>query len=127
MIAIAFGYFNHKFSQFKFIDFNEIILYQQEDIFSPKDDVYDVIIFSSNRDSFEKILKLNSNNKILAIDLYQNRFKSSDKVIFTTAGINTLLKIVLKFHISEVPTNFQIKREKNSSYKQNSEIITIKL
>lgn len=77
--------------------------------------------------SIEKHLsKLKQKNTLLAIDLYQKRKKSTPDVIYATAGTNTLLKIIHRFHIREVPSYFMIKREnENGLYKQDSQVYQI--
>jgi len=74
--------------------------------------------------SIEKDLaKLKQKNSLLVIDLYQQRKESTPDVTYATAGTNTLLKIIHRFHIREVPSYFMIKREnENGLYKQDSQI-----
>jgi len=123
MIAGAFAYYNYKFSEFKFFNFKENILYKKSDLFTPTDEIYTVLIYSSNMSDKDKLLrKLKTDHKILAIDLYQQRFKEENSTIFLTAGMNTLLKIIQKFNIYNVPVVFEIKKFNNVLYKQNSKI-----
>jgi len=124
MIAIAFAYFNYKYSQYKFINFKETILYTKSQIFVPKKDRYIVVIYSSHMGSIEKNLaNLKQKNSLLVIDLYQQRRESTPYVIYATAGTNTLLKIIHRFHIREVPSYFMIKKQnENGLYKQDSQI-----
>jgi len=123
MIAGAFAYYNYKFSQFKFFNFKENILYTKKDIFKPREEKYTILIYSSNMNDKEKLLqKIKTKNKILAIDLYQRRFKEENSTIYLTAGMNTLLKIIQKFNIYEVPITFEIKKFNNVLYKQNSKM-----
>ncbi len=128
MIAGAFAYYNYKFSQFKFFNFKDNIFYQKRDIFTPKDDKYLLLIYSSNMTPPQKLLKKISykgEDKILAVDLYQKRFKDTNSTIYITSGINTLLKLVQAFNIYEVPVIFEIKKFNNRLYKQNSKIKTL--
>ena len=126
MIASAYAYFNYKFAEFKFIDFNKWIFYEKKDIFKPKDEKYIVILFSSRKDNLRKIAKKIKNRyKILAIDIYQKRFENSKKVIYLTAGINRLIAFIQRFNIYTVPSIFIIKRVKNGKYKQDSMIRAI--
>ncbi|NOX14930.1 MAG: hypothetical protein GXP61_02700 [Epsilonproteobacteria bacterium] len=123
MIASAFAYFNYRFSQYKFIDFSNWIYYEKSDLFVPKYDEYTVVVYSSNMQKIGKILQKIGNKKhILAIDLYQKRRENSKNVIYITTGMNDLLKLIQRFHIMEVPSVFQIKKQKNSRYKQDSMI-----
>ena len=124
MIAIAFAYFNYKYSQYKFINFKEIILYTKSKIFEPKKDRYIVVIYSSHMGSIEKDLaNLKQKNSLLVIDLYQQRQESRPNIIYATAGTNTLLKIIHRFHIREVPSYFMIKKQNDKGlYKQDSQI-----
>ncbi len=123
MVGIAFAYFNYKFSQYNFIDFNETLFYTKSEIFTPKEEEYLIIIFSSNMQDYKEIeKKYYKDRKILAIDLYQKRFESSENVIYLSAGMNTLLKFIQKFNIYEVPSVFLIEKNKKSNYKQKSMI-----
>jgi hypothetical protein len=123
MIAGAFAYYNYKFSEYKFFDFKEHIFYQKSDIFEPKEEVYTVVIYSSNMQDLKDLLKdVKKDNPILAIDLYQKRFKEEDSIIPVSSGMNTLLKFVQRFNIYDVPSVFVIKRVKGSLYKQDTKI-----
>ena len=124
MIAGAFAYYNYKFSQFKFFNFKDNIFYQKKDIFVPKEQKYTVVIYSSNMTNPDKLLKkIKTKNKILAIDLYQERFSENNKTIFITSGINTLLKMIQQYNIYSVPVVFDIKKFNNKLYKQDSKMI----
>ena len=126
MIASAYAYFNYKFAEFKFIDFDKWIFYEKKDIFKPKDEKYIVILFSSHKDNLNQIVKKIKNRyKILAIDIYQKRFKNSKKVIYLTAGINRLIAFIQRFNIYSIPSLFIIKRVKKGKYKQDSMIRAI--
>jgi hypothetical protein len=123
MIAGAFAYFNYKFSEYKFINFKEWAFYEKSDIFTPKEDVYIVVFYSSKtKGSMKKLAKLNLNNPILAIDYYNNISTNSKTTTFLRAGTNTSLKFIQRFNIYEVPSIFFIKRIKESLYKQDSMI-----
>jgi len=127
MIAGAFAYFNYRFSQYKFIDFGKWIYYQKRDIFTPNRDKYTVVIYSSNMQDIDNILqKVNKINPIIAIDLYQKRRGKRSGVIYITSGMNTLLKLIQRFNIYEVPSAFRIKKFKKLLYKQDSMVETIK-
>ena len=127
MIAGAFAYFNYRFSQYKFIDFGKWIYYQKRDIFTPNRDKYTVVIYSSNMQDIDNILqKVNKINPIIAIDLYQKRRGKRSGVIYITSGMNTLLKLIQRFNIYEVPSAFIIKKSKKLLYKQDSMVETIK-
>ena len=124
MIAGAFAYFNYKFAEYKFIDFDKWIFYTKKDIFSPKEDSYILLIYSSNMSKLDKLKKslTNKKDKILALDMYQNRIKSDKRVINITAGTNTILKFIQRFNIYDVPSVFMITRFKKSLYKQSSKV-----
>ncbi len=126
MIASAYAYFNYKFAEFKFIDFDKWIFYEKKDIFKPKEEKYVVILYSSHKDNLKNLVqKVKNRYKILAIDIYQKRFKNSKRVIYLTAGINQLLSFIQRFNIYIVPSLFIIKRVKKNRYKQDSMIKTI--
>ncbi len=129
MVAGAFAYYNYKFSQYRFIDFKETILYTKKDIFQPVDERYIVVVYSSHMGEIGKALgALASKERVLAIDLYQKRRESDKRVIYLTAGTNTLLKIIHRFHIREVPSYFLIKRQNDKGlYKQDSKIYLLEV
>ena len=121
MVAGAFAYYNYKFSEFKFFNFKDNIFYTKNDIFKPSREHYTIIIYSSNMSDRKKLTKkIKTKYKILAIDLYQQRFKEENSTIYLTAGMNTLLKIVQNFNIYQVPVVFDIKKFNNVLYKQDS-------
>jgi hypothetical protein len=123
MIAAAFSYYNYKFSEYKFFDFKEHLFYQKRDIFTPKEDIYTIVVYSSNIEKFQDIVKKIKNpHTILAIDLYQKRFKEEDSIIPISTGMNTLLKFVQRFNIYDVPCMFDIKKVRDGLYKQNSSV-----
>ena len=123
MVAGAFAYYNYEFSKYKFFDFSQTTFYQKNDLFTPKDEKYTVLVYSSNMQKVEDIVKnIKDDNKILAIDLYQKRFKEEDSIIYLTSGMNTLLKFIQKFNIYDVPCVFEIVKQKKLKYKQNTRI-----
>jgi hypothetical protein len=124
MIAAAYAYFNYKFSEYRFIDFkDEFVFYNNKEIFVPNEEYYAVFVYSSNMPISKKALqKIDKEYPILAVDIYQNRFKNEEKVIYLTAGTNTLLKFIQKFNIYNVPTVFLLKRVNKTQYKQDSMI-----
>lgn len=126
MIAAAFAYSNYRYSEYKFIDFSKSIFYTKKDIFTPKYDTYTVVIYSSNMQSFNTILgKISKNNPILAIDMFQQKRGKEENVLFIGAGMNTLLKVVQRFNVYELPSAFRLKRFKGSNFKQDSLIEVI--
>ncbi len=123
MIAGAFAYYNYKFSEYKFFDFNAHQFYTSNDIFTPTDDFYRVIIYSSKQENIKNIVsKLRKQDSILAIDLYQKRFKEEDSIINISTGMNTLLKLIQRFNVYEIPCVFELERVKNQLYKQKTAI-----
>ncbi len=126
MVAGAFAYYNYTFSKYKFFDFSEITFYQQSELFTPENEKYTVLVYSSKMQKSEDILKqIKKDNTILAIDLYQKRFKEENSTIHITSGLNTLLKFIQKFNIYEVPSVFEIVKVKELRYKQNTMIEVI--
>ncbi len=123
MIAGAFAYYNYKFSEYKFFDFKQHTFYTSKDIFVPSHKAYTVLVYSSNMQDVKKLAKrLSKANPILAIDLYQKRFKEEDSIISISTGMNTLLKFIQRFNIYDVPCTFEIKQVKNELYKQDTMI-----
>jgi hypothetical protein len=123
MIAGAFAYYNYKFSEYKFFDFKQHTFYTTKDIFVPSHKAYTVLVYSSNMQDVKKLsTKLTKSNPILAIDLYQKRFKEENSTISISSGMNTLLKFIQRFNIYDVPCAFEIKQIKNELYKQDTMI-----
>ncbi|MEA2111319.1 MAG: hypothetical protein U9P71_04660 [Campylobacterota bacterium] len=123
MIAAAFAYFNYKFSEYKFINFNEWVFYSQKEIFTPIDERYIVIFFSSKSPNTVQLIKESkSNYPIIAIDYYQQSFSSKKNITFLRSGTNTMLKLIQRFNIYKSPSVFIIKKNKDKLYKQDSMI-----
>ncbi|NPA54841.1 MAG: hypothetical protein GXO40_00570 [Epsilonproteobacteria bacterium] len=121
MVAAAFFYYNFKFAQFKFIDFSNVVMYTNSDIFVPHKDHYYVLVYSSKMNNPQDlIVKLPHKYPILAIDFYGQRHKPLKNVIFLRAGTNALIKIIQKFNIYQVPIYFEIIRYNKNLFKQNS-------
>mgnify|MGYP005664130413 FL=1 len=121
MIAIAFAYFNYKFQEYKFIDFNKWLVYEKGQIFTPEQERYLVIFYSSKKSgTIENINKLRPQYKILAIDYYQQDFPSNERVRYVRSGTNTILNIIQRFNIYKTPSVFIIKKVKEGLYKQDS-------
>ncbi len=126
LIAAAFAYSNYRFSEYKFIDFSKWIFYTKQDIFTPKYDEYTVIVYSSNMQDFNTILdKISKNNPILVIDMFQQKRGKEGEVLYIGGGMNTLLQVVQRFNIYEIPSAFRIKRFKGTNFKQDSLIEVI--
>lgn len=126
MVASAFAYYNYEFSKYKFFDFQETVFYQKSDLFTPNEEKYTILVYSSNmQKSVDIAPKIKHDNTILAIDLYQKRFKEEDSIIHITSGMNTLLKFIQKFNIYDVPCVFEIVKYKDLRYKQNTRIEVI--
>jgi len=125
MVAAFFFYYNYKFKEYKFLDFNKIILYEKHKIFEPKEEEYTLIIFSSKLNSLDELLKkIKTKYPVIAIDIYQQR-KDYKNVIYTTAGINTIIQIIQFLNIYKVPVVLNIKRYHKKLYKQDSPLEVI--
>ncbi len=123
MIAATYAYFNYKFSQFHYFDFDNEHLYMSRDIFTPEQDDYTVLIYSSKKDDLGRLMKkVNEPHRFLAIDLAGERGEADAQVVRVTAGINTLLPLINRFKIMSVPVVFDIKREKFNRFKQASKL-----
>ena len=123
MIAVAFAYFNYKFSEYKFIDFKEWVFYEKSDIFTPNADKYIVIFYSSReKETMNKLARTNLSLPILAIDYYNKVRENTDTTTFLRAGTKTSLSFIQRFNIYESPSIFFIKKHKDSLYKQDSMI-----
>jgi len=123
MIAAAFAYFNYKFSEYKFIDFKELVFYEKSDIFTPKNDKYIVVFYSSKvKDTASLLKNINLNIPVLAIDYYNEVYPNSKNTTFLRAPTRTSLSFIQRFNIYESPSIFFIKKTKDSLYKQDSMI-----
>ena len=121
MIAIAFAYFNYKFQEYKFIDFNKWLVYEKGQIFKPDEERYLVVFYSSKKsETIKNLNQLKPKYKILAIDYYQQDFPSNEHVTYVRSGTNTILSIVQRFNIYKTPSVFIIKKVKEGLYKQDS-------
>ena len=123
MIAASFAYFNYKFSEYKFIDFNKWTFYEKSDIFQPKEEKY-VIVFYSSREkgTMDLLAKTDLHLPILAIDYYNEVRPNTKTTTFLRSGTKTSLAFIQRFNIYESPSIFFIKRTKDTLYKQDSMI-----
>ena len=123
MIAIAFAYFNYKFSEYKFINFKEWTFYEKNDLFTPTEEKYIVVFYSSREHGTMNLLAdVNLNLPILAIDYYNKVRENSKTTTFLRGGTENSLAFIQRFNIYSSPSIFFIKKEKDSLYKQDSMI-----
>ncbi|MBE0491618.1 MAG: hypothetical protein IBX44_05160 [Sulfurospirillum sp.] len=123
LVAGAFAYSNYRFSEYKFIDFNAVIFYTKKDIFIPKSDSYTVVIYSSNMQDFETLKKnIATQDKLLVLDMFQQKRGLEDDILYLGAGMNTLLQVIQRFNIEEIPAKFRIIRYQKNIYKQDSSV-----
>ncbi|BCX80108.1 hypothetical protein [Campylobacter sp. 19-13652] len=127
MIAAAFAYNNYRFSKFKFIDFSQYYLYERADIFTPDKMSYKLLFYSSNQNKLKDIIakggiELDENQPVLAIDIAQKRGDTGLGLIQLSSDINTILKILSTFNITDLPASVVIERDRASIYKQSSKI-----
>ena len=123
MIALAFAYFNYKFSEYKFIDFKEWTFYEKNRLFMPKEEKYVVVFYSSKEPQTAKLLAdINLTLPILAIDYYNEVHPNATTTRFLRAGTKTSLAFIQRFNIYESPSIFFIKMHSESVYKQDSMI-----
>jgi len=126
MVAAAFSYYNYKFSQYKFINFNDFVLYEKTAIFKPKAPYYTVLFYNSKTQDPKILLKAKQEHPVIAIDYAQAKFVNTKKITFVTAPTNTMLNIIQRFNIYKTPSVFIIKQSKESLYKQDSMIHVMK-
>ncbi len=127
MVAGAFFYYNYRFSQFKFINFSNEILYEKNDIFQPKKNEYTLLIFSSKMSNIDTLLsKIDKKYPIIALDVFQHRFKNRKNVIFVTTGINRIIKIIQKLNVNKIPVVVGIRRYNKFLFKQDTSLEVIK-
>ncbi len=123
MIAISFAYFNYKFSEYKFIDFKKWNFYEKSDIFTPTEDKYIVVFYSSReKDTMNLLANIDLHTPILAIDYYNKVRKNSKTTTFLRGGTENSLSFIQRFNIYSSPSIFFIKKQKDSLYKQDSMI-----
>jgi len=123
MIAISFAYFNYKFSEYKFIDFKEWTFYEKSDLFTPKEDKYIVVFYSSReKDTMKRLANMDLNLPILAIDYYNKVRENTKTTTFLRGGTENSLAFIQRFNIYSSPSIFFIKKHKDSLYKQDSMI-----
>lgn len=122
-LAASFYYFSYKFTSFKKIDFNEVVVYTADDRdFVPKDDYYSLIIYSASQGNIDTILKkVNKKYNILLLDIDRTQNKNIPDTLLLRAGINKILLIIRRFGIEKVPALVFLKKEKNV-YKQDGPI-----
>ncbi len=126
MVAAFFFYYNFKFKEYKFIDFSKITLYTKQNIFTPKSNEYYLLLFSSKMENLSYLLKQIPKDKpVLAVDFFQKRVNYPN-VIYTTAGINTIIKLIQYLNIYNVPVMLKIKRYHKNLYKQDSPLRILK-
>jgi hypothetical protein len=126
MIASSFAYFNYKFAEYKFIDFDKMVFFTKKEIFIPSKERYAVVVYNSNGINFEELQRnLHQDIDILAVDLYQKRFVSDERVTRITTEMNILLQFIQRFNIYNVPSAFFIKKVNGTLYKQDSQIKTL--
>ncbi len=126
MIGIAFAYFNFKFSEYKFINFKDWILYEKKELFKPSQAYYTLLVYNSKVKMPKDILNFKEQkHPLLALDFAQEKFLSDTNVTYLTAPTNTLLKVIQRFNIYKIPSVIIIKQFKDTLYKQDSMITTI--
>lgn len=126
MIGIAFAYFNFKFSEYKFINFKEWILYEKSALFTPSQKKYTLLFYNSSVKMPKDIINLEKQSyPVLALDFAQNKFKNDENITYLATTTNTYLKIIQRFNIYKIPSVIIIKQSKESLYKQDSMITSI--
>ena len=126
MIGIAFAYFNFKFSEYKFVNFKDWIFYEKNNLFVPKEPKYTLLVYNSKAKMPDEILTLKKqDNPVLALDFAQGKFENKKGLTHITAPTNTLLKIIQRLNIYQVPSVVIIKQSKETLYKQDSMITVI--
>jgi len=123
MVAAAYAYFHYTYSRYNVIDFSQWTFYAKEALFVPDKPEYIVLVFSSRQSPPEVLLdKINPELPVIAVDLSQHRFEAHENVTFVTAGINTLLPMIQRFHLTRVPAVFAIEQKRDQTYKQSTAV-----
>jgi len=121
LVAGFFAYDDYRFAKFKFMDFTQTILYTKDNIFTPKKNNYYMLVFSSKMSNIDVLLKkLPKNYPIIVVDFYQKLYNNKKNTIFVRAGTNTMISIIRKFNIRNLPVYFEIKRYNKNLFKQES-------
>jgi hypothetical protein len=116
MIAASFAYFNYKFSEYKFINFSEWTFYEKSALFSPHEEKYIIVFYSSREQNTMNLLAtMNLGIPILAIDYYNRVRENTDSTIFLRSGTKTSLSFIQRFNIYESPSIFFIKKAQRLS------------
>ena len=80
-----------------------------------------MLVFSSKMSNIDALLKkLPKNYPIIAVDFYQKVYNNKKNVIFVRAGTNTMISVIRKFNIKNLPVYFEIKRYNKNLFKQES-------
>jgi len=125
MVAATYAYFHWTYSRFNTIDFSQWVFYDNTGVFQPEKEHYTVLVYSSRQEKLEPLLaKFATEDLVLAIDLSQQR-SPSERVRNLTSGINTLLPLINRFHITRTPVVFSIEREHGSLYLQRSRLLEL--
>lgn len=123
MIAASFAYFNYKFSEYKFIDFKEWTFYEKSNLFTPTQEKYIVVFYSSReKETMQLLADLNLTLPVLAFDYYNRVRSNTQNTTFLRSGTKNSLAFIQRFNIYESPSIFFIKRTKDTLYKQDSMI-----
>jgi hypothetical protein len=127
MVASAFAYFNFKFTEYKFINFNKLPFFQERNLFIPHLDKYIIVMYSSKATPDLRPIIADTKYPIIAMDINQEYRESNTSYFHLKASINTLLQVVQRFNIYTLPTAFVIRKERDGVYKQNSGLKILKL
>lgn len=123
LVASVFAFNNYRFSKYKFIDFDSLIFYEKSEIFTPKDEKFLLVVFSSNMSNFKEILEIsNKNLPVVAIDIFQKRLANEENLSYITSDINTILKLMNLLSITSLPSSVEVIHQDKKIYKQDSKI-----
>lgn len=125
MVAATYAYFQWTYSRFNTIDFSQWIFYDASGVFEPEEERYTVLIYSSRQEKLDRLLtKFDTVDPVLAVDLSQERF-TGEGARNLTAGINTLLPLINRFHVTKTPVLFSIERKHKELYIQRSRLLEL--
>ncbi|CAM2852685.1 hypothetical protein [Helicobacter burdigaliensis] len=119
----AFLYYQYSFSSVLKINFKENGFFIQKEkeieFFEPKELEYHLCFYSSHQENWKEFLIQQSKkyqNKILAIDLYQNGNIQDNKIVNLKVSSRGLLNLINGFEIKQVPLCFALKQNKENPY-----------
>ena len=125
LAVLAYVTYQNKFQKLAFINFSQYNLYGKNDVFQATASSYVLLFYSSKSQLASELsqnIKLKSGEKIIALDLAQDRFDDTKTVICVTTGMNAILKLVHRFKVKAIPSFVYLTKVEQKIYKQKGEL-----